>query len=142
MLYENRPAWRNQWLAIGGSFLILPLFIIALFVGADAGIAAGLLIFLPAIVLMILYRRFSWKFTVSRENVESHQGIIGRNVKSIRLQDLRNVNVNQSFFQRIFGIGNIEFSSAGGAGIEVLFFGILDPMKLKRSIDKLRAGAA
>ncbi len=79
---------------------------------------------------------------MSRENVESHQGIIGRNVKSIRLQDLRNVNVNQSFFQRIFGIGNIEFSSAGGAGIEVLFFGILDPMKLKRSIDKLRAGAA
>ncbi|MEK7796111.1 MAG: PH domain-containing protein, partial [Pseudomonadota bacterium] len=52
-------------------------------------------------------------------------------VQSIRVQDLRNVNVRQTIWQRLFGVGDVEFSSAGGTGIEVTFYGVTDPLDVK-----------
>jgi len=144
MNYVGRPAWRNQWFAI----LIAALLLIAL-IGMLIGpttttspentfmqwILGAILILL---VLVILYRRYSWKYTITSEVIESRHGLIARNIKSVRIKDLRNVNLRQSVFQRIFGIGNLEFSSAGGSGIEVTFFGITNPMEVKNQIQALQ----
>ena len=37
-----------------------------------------------------------WTFTIRGDTIESCRGIIGRDVQSIRVQDLRNVNVRQT----------------------------------------------
>jgi len=148
MNYSGRPAWRNQWLAITVAvvlFLLSILMLIGLAATEEVG-DASILWFLPVVlqalvlvlVLTILYRRYSWKFSVSSETIESHHGIIARSIRSIRVKDLRNVNLKQSLFQRIFGIGNLEFSSAGGAGIEVTFYGITHPMEVKQRVQALQ----
>jgi len=136
--YHSHPALRNQWFAILVAILLFVLFVYLGLKGAAAGGGTNVQIVLalvggPMLVLVatIVYRYHVWTFTVRGETIESCKGIIGREVQSIRIQDLRNVNVRQSFFQRLFGVGDVEFSSAGGAGVEVTFYGVTDPLAVK-----------
>jgi uncharacterized membrane protein YdbT with pleckstrin-like domain len=94
----------------------------------------------PVLLLVVLYRHYEWDFVVENGVIESRRGIIGRDVQSIRLKDLRNVNVRQSFFQRIFFVGDVEFSSSGGSGIEVVFHGVPSPMEVKTLVHSLGSG--
>ncbi len=88
--------------------------------------------------VLIIYRRFCWLYTVDQEHIESHRGILARRVRSIRIRDLRNVNVRQSIAQRLFGVGDVEFSSAAGGDIEVTFFGVADPLEVKDLAQRLQ----
>lgn len=94
----------------------------------------------PVLLLVVLYRHYEWDFVIENGVVESRRGIIGRDVQSIRLKDLRNVNVRQSFFQRIFFVGDVEFSSSGGSGIEVVFHGVPSPMEVKTLVRSIESG--
>ena len=136
--YRARPALRNQWFAVLVAILLFLLFTYLGLKGAAAGGGRNVqivlaLIGVPMLVLVgfIVYRQHVWTFTIRGGTIESCKGIIGRDVQSIRVQDLRNVNVRQSIFQRLFGVGDVEFSSAGGAGVEVTFYGVLDPLGVK-----------
>ena len=138
MEYKARPAWRNQWAA----FIIAAFFLLVL-IGAliavqqsdaqsDSRVVVWFFVGLfGLIVLIIIYRHFSWTYFIDEKVIESRRGIIGLDIQSIRVKDLRNVNIRQSFFQRIFGVGDVEFSSAGGSGIEVAFRGITQPRKIR-----------
>ena len=153
--YYSRPAWRNQWLAVGIAFVLMVAFAVlsirGLIIGmTEFGIAAviGVGVLLLSLCIPIAIRKYSWLYSIDDENIESRYGIISLSVKSIRVKDLRNVNVNQSFFQRIFGLGDVEFSTAAGGGVEVVFAGVLDPMSVKyvaqnlqESYDRRRANA-
>lgn len=136
--YLAHPAWRNQWFAIlslvalvavgvsvalRGAGKIEPLYLQA----AIAGFAIASL----WLLLVVLYRHYAWTYTIRDGSIESRRGIIGRDVQSIRVEDLRNVNVHQSIVQRLFKVGDVEFSSAGGAGVEVTFRGVPDPLAVK-----------
>jgi len=136
--YRAHPALRNQWFAIFVAMLLFVLFVYLGLKGAAAGGGTNVQIVLAligvpmlALIAIIVYRYHVWTFTVRGDTIESCKGIIGREVQSIRVQDLRNVNVRQSFFQRLFGVGDVEFSSAGGAGVEVTFYGVTDPLAVK-----------
>jgi uncharacterized membrane protein YdbT with pleckstrin-like domain len=90
------------------------------------------------LLVVVAFRRYSWRYTIDDRTIESRHGVIARNVQSIRIQDLRNVNVRQSLVQRLLRVGNVEFSSAGGAGIEVVFHGVSDPMAVKALAQRLQ----
>ena len=136
--YYSRPAWRKQWGAVITACLLF-FFVIGIAAGMFAtdlgeyGVAALVVavILLFALLIPVLYRRYVWRYTIDDENIESRYGIIARDMKSIRIRDLRNINVKQSFFQRLFGMGDVEFSTAAGGGVEVVFFGVLDPLSVK-----------
>lgn len=139
--YRTHSALRNQWLAILVAMLLFLLFV---YFGAKGAAAGGgrnvqivlALIGVPMLVLVavIVYRYHVWTFTIRGGTIESCRGIIGRDVQSIRVQDLRNVNVRQTIWQRLLGVGDVEFSSAGGAGVEVTFYGVSDPLRIKDSV--------
>ncbi|MBI3546298.1 MAG: PH domain-containing protein, partial [Gammaproteobacteria bacterium] len=42
------------------------------------------------------------------------------------------------FAQRILDIGDVEFSSSAGSEIEVVFFGVSRPMRLKNMTQRLQ----
>jgi membrane protein YdbS with pleckstrin-like domain len=141
--FNGRPAWRNEWLLITlmtilSLFLALGIFAMFTVDGAGPASIMPLLIIWFGGMCTLLYRHYSWIYNISGEQIESRHGIIARDMKTVRLQDLRNVNVKQSFFQRIFGIGDLEFSSAGGSGVEVAFYGILKPMDLQKDVQLAR----
>ncbi len=145
MDYRSRPAWRTQWLSLGLEFILLIglLWIFWTVVANDPEpwqrwLYLFALLCATALVFPILYRHYAWRYSVDDENIESRYGIIARQVHSIRIQDLRNVNVKQSILQRLIGIGDVEFSSAGGEGIEVVFNAITSPMQLKERVQDLQ----
>jgi membrane protein YdbS with pleckstrin-like domain len=146
--YEAQPAWRNQWMLI--VFVILWSAVttnffmeMAALEGLDNIISEASMIppYVGVLLLGIaglLYRRREWKFIISSEQIESHYGIISKDIKTVRLQDLHNINVKQSASQRILGTGDVEFSSANGSGVEVVFYGVPNPMDLQAKIQNVR----
>lgn len=144
MNYTLRPAWRSQW----GLILIAAILFLISFLplwgaiqstnGTNGGVPTSLLSVLVVpfigVCLIILYRHFASTFTIEGGNIESRRGIIARKVNSIRIVDVRNINVKQSILDRILGIGDVEFSSAAGTEAEVVFNDIANPMRVKEQI--------
>ena len=145
MNYIARPAWLNQWWQIGIMFLMPFVLVLAYLKGnlyfspenlrVVYVVIAAVFVYLIAVVT---YRRYSWAYAINGETIESREGLIARKVKSIRIQDLRNINVNQSLVERILGVGDVEFSSAGGSGIEVVFRGVDKPLEVKAMAQRLQ----
>jgi uncharacterized membrane protein YdbT with pleckstrin-like domain len=145
MNYIARPAWLNQWWQIGILFLMPVVFVLAYLKGHQYFSTENLRVVYVVIVAVfvyliavVIYRRYSWAYTIGSETIESREGLIARKVKSIRVQDLRNINVNQSLWQRLMGVGDVEFSSAGGSGIEVSFRGVSDPLRVKSLAQRMQ----
>jgi uncharacterized membrane protein YdbT with pleckstrin-like domain len=145
MNYIARPAWLNQWWQIGIMFLMPAVFILAYLKGGLYFSPENLRVVYVVIVAVfvyliavVIYRRYSWSYTIDGETIESREGVIARKVKSIRVRDLRNINVNQTLLQRIMGVGDVEFSSAGGSGIEVTFRGVDDPLQVKQLAQRMQ----
>ena len=142
---ELRPAWRNycQGVVVGGFLLLAALgFVISTVVIELESktylpwLGAGLCILLAFLqFLAIALKRFSWKFTIEENRVCRHSGLISRNQQSVRIKDLRSIELDQSLSQRILGIGDLVFYSAGSADAEVTFFGIISPSKWRDSIE-------
>ena len=145
MNYIARPAWLNQWWQIGIMFLMPVVFVLALLKGhqyfSSENLRVAYVVIVAVFVYLItvvVYRRYSWAYKIDNATIESREGLDARNVKSIRIQDLRNINVNQSLIQRIMGVGDVEFSSAGGSGIEGVFRGVDKPLEVKALAQRLQ----
>lgn len=142
-----RPAWRYQWrpilLATGFGAIAVALASGALpgFSGMPAHIAViastALVLYLAG---LIVYCRYRWLYRVDGERLESRLGWVARRVQSVRVQDLRNINVRQTVAQRLLGVGDVEFSSAAGGEVEVIFFGVPDPMGFKLYVERAQCG--
>lgn len=116
--YDSRPAWRNYWFPILVGVISLPVF------------GLGLLI-----LLWVVVQRFGNRFYIEKSKIESRAGILSKELRSIRLENLRDVHMKQSVMQRLFAVGDIAFSSSGQSTQEVVFTGIENPQALKDSID-------
>jgi membrane protein YdbS with pleckstrin-like domain len=79
-------------------------------------------------------------FIVSNERITLRKGILSKHTNEVFLNDIRNVQISQSFFQRIFGVATIGISSAGQAGVEIAVDGLRNPNKVKDIIDRHRRG--
>jgi uncharacterized membrane protein YdbT with pleckstrin-like domain len=146
MRYILRPAWRSQWFLM---LLAIALFLIpflpvveSLRTGTDWRLAfnSNLAILggpFLIVFLVMIYRHLSSRFTVDDLSIESRHGVIAREVSSIRVEDVRSINVKQSLLERLLFIGDIEFSSAAGPEAEVVFKKISNPMRVKRKIQGL-----
>lgn len=135
---QLRPAWRNYW----AGFLVAVLLLATAAAWAvseaegEAELGAGLLLVLALLVLgFIAFKRYLWKFSIDGNRLSRHYGIIARNQQSVRIKDLRSVELDQSLFQRIFGVGDLSFYSAGSDSAEVKFHGIKEPSKWRDKIN-------
>lgn len=138
---ELRPAWRTQWFLM---LLILVGIGLTGYVLAArppvaeewpvAAVLAGLTLVL---ILVLVYRRFVWKFTIDEGMITRHYGIIARNQQSVRIRDLRSVELDQGLFQRLFNVGDLAFYSAGSATAEVRFQGIKSPADVRDHVHQM-----
>ncbi|NLB54475.1 MAG: PH domain-containing protein [Lentisphaerae bacterium] len=88
------------------------------------------------IIVYVVIHRNSLVFTLTNRRVISKSGIISRRVQEIRVCDIRNINVSQGIFERLFNVGNVGVASAGTAGVEVNLLGVKDPMRVRDLIGK------
>lgn len=122
VLYDAFPSmWRSQ--PVG--FVLAWILVIAF--------GIGLLILIPWYI-----RSRSTRLTVTPDQISLRTGWLSKNTNDVFIENVRNIQVKQSFLQRMFDTGYIGISSAGQAGIEIEVTGLPDPDGLKRIIDAQR----
>jgi uncharacterized membrane protein YdbT with pleckstrin-like domain len=65
-------------------------------------------------------------------------GILSKHTTDVLHEHVRNVQVSQGMFQRMFGVGSIGISSSGQSGVEIEVDGVTDPEGIKALIEKHR----
>ncbi|GMQ99334.1 MAG: hypothetical protein BMS9Abin18_0151 [Zetaproteobacteria bacterium] len=83
------------------------------------------------IMLTIINSRFSWEFRISDGDVQSQHGITSKKQESIPLKNIKDIEMKQTTIQRFFGVGDVEFSTAGNINNRIVFRGIKSPFALK-----------
>ncbi len=68
------------------------------------------------------------------------KGLLSKFTNEILHSHVRNIQINQSIFQRLMRVGSIGISSSGQAGIEIFIRGIPNPYDVKSIIDQYRFG--
>jgi uncharacterized membrane protein YdbT with pleckstrin-like domain len=121
VLYQSHPAmFRNRPVA----------FILCLILS---------LVGIGLVILLIWWIKVKGtELTVTNERVSLRKGILSRFTNDVYLTDIRNVQIYQSFWQRIGHVGSVAISSAGHEGIEIEVKGIPDPDRIKKIIDSHR----
>ena len=78
------------------------------------------------------------QLTVTSERTRLRKGLLSKSVTEVWHQDVRNVQLDQTFFQRVFNVGRLGISSSGQSGLEISISGIPDPDQVKELIDRHR----
>jgi len=121
-IYQNHPAmFRNNPVSF-----ILSIALIAAF-------GVGLLI-----LLVWWLRCIGTTLTVTDERTILRKGILSKHTNEVYHSDVRNVQLKQSLFQRLFRVGYVGIASAGHSGMEIEVAGIPYPEAVKEIIDLRR----
>ena len=78
------------------------------------------------------------RLTITNRRSTLRKGILSKQISEVWHRDVRNVQLTQTFFQRIFGVGRLAISSSGQDGMEIDVTGIPTPAKAKGIIDANR----
>ena len=70
------------------------------------------------------------ELTVTDERTILRKGLLSKQTNEVRHEDVRNIQVSQTFIQRMLGVGRISVSSAGQDTIEISIDGVRDPQSL------------
>ncbi|NVK40939.1 MAG: PH domain-containing protein [Oceanospirillaceae bacterium] len=86
------------------------------------------------IILMVWYLKCkSTRLEVTERELIVERGLLSKDRTELSLASIRTVNVYQSFFNRIFGVGKIAVYTAGDEA-EVEVAGLPDPHRLRELI--------
>ena len=79
--------------------------------------------------------------TVTTQKTIKRTGILSKATTEVYHEDVRNIQVRQTWFQRICKVGSIGIGSAATSGLEIVLDGILNPDKVKSIIEDQRRTA-
>lgn len=141
ILFEGHPSWRSilRFYVIG---LVIAAVVVAI---ADlAGAGTGLVILLAlagAALVMVtgLLKRIGTTFKVSDRRLWIRRGILSRSVQETRIERVQNVNTRQGMFERLLGVGTVDFDTAAGDDYEFAFRGVADPEGISQVVDRALA---
>jgi uncharacterized membrane protein YdbT with pleckstrin-like domain len=60
-------------------------------------------------------RRMARKLTIGAEKLVYEEGLLGKSTRTIQLAKVQDVRVDQSLFDRLFGVGRVSMETAGGS---------------------------
>lgn len=114
----------------------------AMFRNQPVGFVLAVILCLVGIGFVILLvwwlRCLGTRLSVSDRRTTLRTGLLSKNTNEVWHASVRNIQIRQSFLQRIFGVGFIGISSAAQAGMEIEVAGIRDPEGVRAIIDRYR----
>src|SRR5213078_2542008 len=134
VIFEGHPSWRA----------ILGFYLKGILVAAAAGVVVDIatriggdlkegLVFVVVLVAIGLtvvigfVKRVATTYTITDRRLNIKRGIVSREVQETRLERVQNVNYNQSLFQRIVQVGDVDFDTAGSGDYDFSFDGVANP---------------
>jgi uncharacterized membrane protein YdbT with pleckstrin-like domain len=141
ILYEGHPSWR----AILAFYLkgFLGALVVAVIAKIADGTGSAILAFVViggVTVLAGFIKRVATTYTITDRRLNIKHGIISRKVQETRLQRVQNVNYNQSVFQRLLQVGDVDFDTAGTDDSGFVFSGVADPEEVKERVERATPG--
>ncbi len=85
-----------------------------------------------------LFDRLGTSLEITTKRTIMHRGIFSKSSSEVVHDNIRNIQVEQSFFQRLFSVGKIGISSSGQDGLELEVNHLKDPNNLRKIIDLYR----
>jgi uncharacterized membrane protein YdbT with pleckstrin-like domain len=100
----------------------------------------------PSVAAVLVLILFIWWLNVTiahsvritNKRTEERRGIFSRSTNEVLHDHVRNIQVDQSFVERIFGVGKVGISSSGQDGIEIEVRDLPNPDRVKEIIDLYR----
>ena len=143
VIFEGHPSWR----AILGFYLrgILVaaaagvVVAIATRIGGDVnkGLVFGVVLAVIVITVLVGFiKRVTTTYTITDRRLNIKRGIISREVQQTRLERVQNVNYNQTLFQRLVQVGDVDFDTAGSGDYDFSFDGVADPEEVVKKVDE------
>jgi uncharacterized membrane protein YdbT with pleckstrin-like domain len=150
VIFEGHPSWR----AILGFYVkgfVVTAVIVALVALAtrvlddEVNTALVVIVALVGIGLTIIagfIKRVATTYTITNRRLHIKRGIVSREVQETRLERVQNVNYDQSVFQRVMQIGDVDFDTAAGDDYNFIFAGVAQPEEVVHQVSEAtRAGA-
>ena len=142
-LYQGRPSWKALMSFYVGGLIVAALVLVVLGLLADswplAVVVAAIIVGLTLIVGYL--RRVSTKYLITTQRLRISRGVVRRAVQETRLDRVQNVNYQQSLLDRVFGVGTVDFDTAGTDDSEFRFEWVDGPEKVVRAVDEAIHGA-
>lgn len=141
VLWQGRPSWRAHlsYYAVWIPLALLPVIIAGILRANDAGTGLPywqwLLISLVLLLCVLGYdalQRYSILYVVTSQRLRVRTGILARREQTAHFHRVQNVNIAQSFVDRLLRVGTVEFDTAGSdvADSGFNYAGISDPQRL------------
>ncbi len=146
ILWKGNPSWKGlllyyiKWTVIS----LLPAAVwVLLDRTMDGPPNPTIFILLTLLGLVLTYvggwiKRSTTRYTISDQRIHIRTGIVSRQEHSTQLGRIQNVNVNQSIFQRMLGIGDVDWDTAGteASGADFRLRMVDDPSSIVRVVDE------
>jgi len=98
-----------------------------------------------ALILLVWWIRcLGTSLVVTDKRLTLRRGLLSKATNDVLIADIRNVKIEQTMGQRIFGVGKVAVSTAGQADMEIEVQGLPAPERVKAIINDRRTalGAA
>jgi len=84
------------------------------------------------------FDRLSAAFEITTKRTIMHRGFFSKSSSEVVHDNIRNIQIDQSFLQRVTNVGRIGISSSGQDGVEIQVNHLANPDKLREIIDLYR----
>jgi uncharacterized membrane protein YdbT with pleckstrin-like domain len=150
VIFQGHPSWRAvlgfyiQWLIVSAliAALVAP---VTRVIDDEVNWALVGLVLVAGIALTLLggfLKRITTTYTITNRRLNIKRGLISRQVQETRLERVQNVNFNQSVYQRVMQIGDVDFDTAAGDDYNFIFSGVAEPEDVVHEVNEAtRIGA-
>lgn len=81
--------------------------------------------------LFAALKRRQHEYVITTHRIHRVEGLLGTTSTTVRIPDVREVDVSWSILGRLLDVGTIGFSSAGAEGAQIVFEGVDDPQRIQ-----------
>lgn len=75
---------------------------------------------------------------ITNKRTIHRQGLLSRQTREVVHDRVQDIQITQSFTQRLYNVGTLGLSSAGESGVEIVVEDLPDPKRLREIIDAYR----
>ena len=136
--YEGRRTWLNFWKSLSLAAIGFGAAFVYWTLNGDLLVLFGGLVLAAAIYGYVCMVRSMAFYLVTPRRVEIIYGLITKSSNEVRVKDIRTINVRKRGFKGLLGVGDVEFSSSGGDGSEVVFRDVWAAQSVKALVRELQ----
>jgi uncharacterized membrane protein YdbT with pleckstrin-like domain len=138
VIFQGHPSWRAiLGFYLKGILVAAIIGVIAKLFGAGSGTVFLIVLVIVGItVLAGFLKRVATTYTITNRRLNIKRGIVSREIQETRLERVQNVNYQQSVYQRLMQIGDVDFDTAAGDDYNFVFAGVADPGDVVHRVDQ------